>query len=112
MTRFLTFVALAALTAPLHAEDLAMDMGEDTHVTEEGTLNPHEMSMARAMHSCPPGSATMSMSNHRVSPLSGRRMDLRRVAGASALPAVGKSNRRAGGQVRTLASSSSSDRLR
>ncbi|WP_298494669.1 sel1 repeat family protein [uncultured Maritimibacter sp.] len=59
MTRFLTFVALAALTAPLHAEDLAMDMGEDTHVTEEGTLNPHEMSMARAMENIREGQSGM-----------------------------------------------------
>ncbi|SFJ81905.1 tetratricopeptide repeat protein [Celeribacter neptunius] len=37
------------LTAPLWAEDLAMTPGEDTEVTEDGTLNPHEMSMAHLM---------------------------------------------------------------
>lgn len=49
-TRFiLGFGALISLGLPVGAEDLAMDLGEATEVTEQGVLNPHEMSMASVM---------------------------------------------------------------
>ncbi|MCA0044441.1 tetratricopeptide repeat protein [Celeribacter litoreus] len=39
----------ACLALPLWAEDKAMDLGPDTEVSEDGILNPHEMSMAQVM---------------------------------------------------------------
>ncbi len=56
-TLVLTCLALAA--TPLWAEDLAMDLGPDTQVTEEGTLNPHEMSMAQVMENIREGQTGM-----------------------------------------------------
>ncbi|MBV7409221.1 tetratricopeptide repeat protein [Maritimibacter sp. DP1N21-5] len=63
MTRTLAALALAACTllfgGIVLAEDLAMEMGEETQVTEEGTLNPHEMSMARVMENIRDGQSDM-----------------------------------------------------
>lgn len=41
------------------AKDLTMDMGEDTQITERGTLNPHEMSMAQVMENIRRGQTDM-----------------------------------------------------
>lgn len=49
----------ASLAFPVLANDLAMDMGEDTEVTENGTLNPHEMSMASIMDKVREGQSDM-----------------------------------------------------
>ncbi|MBU0643387.1 MAG: sel1 repeat family protein [Alphaproteobacteria bacterium] len=41
------------------AQDLAMQLGPDTEVSEQGTLNPHEMSMAQVMESIRNGDTGM-----------------------------------------------------
>ena len=48
-----------AFAAPLFAEDLPMELGPDTHVDEQGTLNPHEMSMAQVMENIREGDTGM-----------------------------------------------------
>ena len=62
MTRILIAVTLsAAMGLPVLAADpdLALDPGADTQVTAQGTLNPHEMSMARVMDNIRQGDTGM-----------------------------------------------------
>ncbi|SPF81695.1 tetratricopeptide repeat protein [Pseudoprimorskyibacter insulae] len=48
----------ALLAAPVFAGD-AMELGPDTDITENGTLNPHEMSMAGVMDKIRNGETSM-----------------------------------------------------
>lgn len=41
------------------SEDLALDMGPDTDVSDHGTLNPHELSMGHVMDSIRQGETSM-----------------------------------------------------
>lgn len=50
---------LACTASSAYSEDLALGMGPDTDVTEQGTLNPHEMSMAQVMENIRKGETSM-----------------------------------------------------
>ncbi|AVW90446.1 tetratricopeptide repeat protein [Celeribacter baekdonensis] len=55
----MALVAATPVWAEDLAEDFAMELGPDTEVTEQGTLNPHEMSMAQVMESIRNGDTGM-----------------------------------------------------
>lgn len=59
MTRLSLIATLLLCALPAGAEDLALDLGEGTTVDEGGTLNPHEMSMARVMENIRDGQSGM-----------------------------------------------------
>ena len=60
-----TLITVAGLLASVgtfaFAEDLALELGEDTEVSEHGTLNPHELSMSQVMESIRKGETSMAL---------------------------------------------------